>query len=278
MSLARPGVFRVSGTIAADAGPTLRVGEIPDPAAFARTAFIQQLRRAGVRVDAKTTGANPVRLLPGRGAYPRRRRVALHVSAKLRQFTRVVLRTSHNPGADLMACLNAVAVHSRDCQDGLVAETRYAVGLGVDPGSVFIFDGAGSDERDHVTPAAMTSFYRAIWRARPHGRPPRPARNISTAFRDSLAVLGRNGDLATSERNSPAAGHISAKTGTRVNPTPAQTLILTARTFIGYAQARSGRQILVAVFAGGVPLTSVEAIFDIAADGEAIAAAMQQSY
>jgi D-alanyl-D-alanine carboxypeptidase/D-alanyl-D-alanine-endopeptidase (penicillin-binding protein 4) len=188
------------------------------------------------------------------------------------------MNTSHNPGADLMACLNALAIHSRNCEDGLVAETRYARSLGVDPGSLFIFDGAGSDERDHVTPQAMTTFYRAIQHARPLGRPPRPARSIASAFRDSLAVQGRDGDLATSERRSPAAGHIRAKTGTRVNVTRAGTAILTARTFVGYAQARSGRQIVLAVFAGGVPITSAPEIFDIASDGEVIAAAMQQGY
>jgi D-alanyl-D-alanine carboxypeptidase/D-alanyl-D-alanine-endopeptidase (penicillin-binding protein 4) len=53
----KPNIFQVSGTIAADAGPTLRIGQIPNPASFARTAFIEALQRAGVTVTAPPTGA-----------------------------------------------------------------------------------------------------------------------------------------------------------------------------------------------------------------------------
>jgi len=44
-----------------------------------------------------------------------------------------------------------VAAGSRDCDAGLAAETEYFTSLGVSPDSVFIFDGAGSDERDRAT-------------------------------------------------------------------------------------------------------------------------------
>ena len=76
----KPNVFEVSGTIAADAGPTLRVGEIPNPASFARTAFIEALQRAGVKVTASATGPNPVDRLPAKSSFPADQRVAEHVS------------------------------------------------------------------------------------------------------------------------------------------------------------------------------------------------------
>ncbi|MGH8531285.1 MAG: D-alanyl-D-alanine carboxypeptidase [Gammaproteobacteria bacterium] len=56
----KPGVFRVHGQIAAGHGPALRVGEIADPAAFARIAFIEALERAGVRVRAGGQGSQSV--------------------------------------------------------------------------------------------------------------------------------------------------------------------------------------------------------------------------
>ena len=71
VSQPKPNVFQVSGTIAADAGPTLRIGEIPNPASFARTAFIEALQRAGVDGHrAAPTGANPVDRLPAEGLVP----------------------------------------------------------------------------------------------------------------------------------------------------------------------------------------------------------------
>jgi serine-type D-Ala-D-Ala carboxypeptidase/endopeptidase (penicillin-binding protein 4) len=69
VSQPQPNGFLVSGTIAADAGPTLRVGEIPAPAAVARTAFIEALERAGVDVPAQPTGPNPTRRLPAAGSF-----------------------------------------------------------------------------------------------------------------------------------------------------------------------------------------------------------------
>jgi len=62
-----PGRIVVTGTIAAGQAPRLVVQEITDPSAFARTAFIEALQRAGVTVTAAPTGPNPTSLLPPTG-------------------------------------------------------------------------------------------------------------------------------------------------------------------------------------------------------------------
>jgi D-alanyl-D-alanine carboxypeptidase/D-alanyl-D-alanine-endopeptidase (penicillin-binding protein 4) len=265
VSRPRPGVFRVTGQIAADAGPTLRVGEIPNPASFARTAFVEALRLAGVRVQASSTGPNPAGKLPPRGYWGRR--VAEHVSGRLAELTKVILKTSHNPGADLMACLNAVAARSRDCEAGLVAQADYVRRLGVPPDSVFLFDGAGSDERDRATGAAMTAFLRAV------GRQP-----IGPAFEESLSILGVDGDIAQLGAGTPSAGKVRAKTGTRAGVTPAGQGLLTARTFVAYVDARSGRQLVISVMVRDVPFASAQEIFAVIEDNADIAVAMQQAY
>ena len=43
----RPGVVRISGQIAAESEPIVSSWQIPDPAAFARTPFIEALERGG---------------------------------------------------------------------------------------------------------------------------------------------------------------------------------------------------------------------------------------
>jgi D-alanyl-D-alanine carboxypeptidase/D-alanyl-D-alanine-endopeptidase (penicillin-binding protein 4) len=53
------GVITVTGTIAADAAPYLQVVPIAQPAAFARTALIEALGRAGVNVSVDAVGPNP---------------------------------------------------------------------------------------------------------------------------------------------------------------------------------------------------------------------------
>jgi D-alanyl-D-alanine carboxypeptidase/D-alanyl-D-alanine-endopeptidase (penicillin-binding protein 4) len=44
--------MRISGQIAAGSDPAVRAGEVKNPAAFARTTFIEALERAGVEVSA----------------------------------------------------------------------------------------------------------------------------------------------------------------------------------------------------------------------------------
>lgn len=133
------------------------MGEIKDPAAFARTAFIEALERAGIIVSARATGSNPSHLLPSRGSYREAERVAEHVSAPLKVFTRVILNVSHNPGADLMACLSAVKAGSRNCADGLQQAFEVFTGLGIsaDCFSLGVLEVSGTEAQTQVNlPAA----------------------------------------------------------------------------------------------------------------------------
>lgn len=68
----------LSGTIAADAKPLLRTSPITDPNTFGRTALIEALARAGVRVTADASGPNPAARLPR--SYDGRPRVAAYTS------------------------------------------------------------------------------------------------------------------------------------------------------------------------------------------------------
>jgi D-alanyl-D-alanine carboxypeptidase/D-alanyl-D-alanine-endopeptidase (penicillin-binding protein 4) len=273
VSQPQPNVFLVSGTIAADAGPTLRVGEIPDPAAFARTAFIEALQRAGVDVKAKTTGANPTERLPAEGSYQPAQRTAEYVSGELSGMVKVILKTSHNPGADLMACLDAVASGSKDCVDGLVTEQQYVSGdpkkggLGVDPTSFFIFDGAGSDDRDRSAGSAMTHFLRAV-----------DAQPYAAAFEDALSILGVDGDIANDGLGTQAVGHVHAKTGTRAGVEPAGLGLLNARTMVGYIDAASGRHLVFSIMLRDVPFQSLDDVLEVIVDVANISVAMYEAY
>jgi D-alanyl-D-alanine carboxypeptidase/D-alanyl-D-alanine-endopeptidase (penicillin-binding protein 4) len=263
---AEAGVFVASGQIAVDAAPLFRTADIPDPVVFARSAFLQALQRAGVDVPAAPAGPNPVERLPPEGSYPADAQLGEHVSAPLAEFTKIVLKTSHNSGANLMACLNAVAVGSKDCPAGLTAAATYAASLGVTDAEAFILDGAGGN--GYVTPLAMARLYAAL-QDQPSG----------DAFRDSLAVLGTDGDLANQGAGTPAAGRIAAKTGTRGDTTPSGVGILYARTLVGYAEAASGRRIVMAVFmGGGARFVALEDLVAVLNDNTALVVAVQQAF
>ncbi len=239
-----PGVVQITGQIAADAKPILSTSFITDPAGFARTAFIEALRRAGVTVSATTTGPNPAKLLPSIASYGHRRTIAEHVSPPLSEFVKVILKVSYNRGADDMVCLVAVKAGSRDCVDGLARELQIITALGVNQNSTIVQDGAGSDDSSRTAPADQTTFLRNLV-GQPWGH----------FVRDGMSVLGVDGTQATNQVGTPAAGRVRVKDGSRVAGTPAGQVYLPAKTQVGYIDAKSGRRLVYAVFVNDVPTT-----------------------
>ncbi|HET7092923.1 MAG TPA: D-alanyl-D-alanine carboxypeptidase, partial [Thermomicrobiales bacterium] len=82
---------------------------IEDPAAFARTAFIEALQRAGVTVAAAPVAPNPAAKLPAPDSYAADARVAQFVSPPYAAYARLILKVSLNLGANLSLMLFALA-------------------------------------------------------------------------------------------------------------------------------------------------------------------------
>jgi D-alanyl-D-alanine carboxypeptidase/D-alanyl-D-alanine-endopeptidase (penicillin-binding protein 4) len=254
----RPGVVRVSGTIAAGSGSTVRSFLVEDPQAFARTAFIEALERAGVRIGAPATGGNPIRKLPRARAYPPGTRLGQWVSPALNQYVKVVLRTSYNRGADVLACLVGARFGLRDCEAGLARATEIVQRLGVPALQFNHFDGAGSDDRNRDTPDALNTLNR-VAAAQPWG----------ALYRADLPRLGvpGGGDIATFGVTSPARGKLQAKTGTRAGSAPGSpAALLGARGLSGYLTGASGREYLITVILANAPITGVDDIIAVIED------------
>jgi D-alanyl-D-alanine carboxypeptidase/D-alanyl-D-alanine-endopeptidase (penicillin-binding protein 4) len=237
----------VTGQIAAGSVPTLKVWEVADPAAFARTAFIEALARSGVTVSAPATGPNPFTLLPAKRAYLRDDLIGEHVSLPLAQYARLILKTSYNRGADMMACLAAVKLGSRNCERGMAAEVQTATGLGVRRTEAIPLDGAGSNDQGRSTPTAFTTLLRGI-RSTPYG----------TAFVNALPILGRDGTLANVLNHSDVAGHAQIKTGNRVVDNKADQTNVLGNSLAGYVQTSHGRHLVLAIIVGNVPIGTFE--------------------
>ncbi len=248
----RPGVVRVQGTIEAGSGSTVRTFLVTDAQAFARTAFIQALERAGVAIDAETTGDNPTGELPRSRTYPASARVGEWVSPRFNEYVKVVNKVSYNRGADLLACLVGARVGIRDCEAGLGRSAEIVQGFGV-PGAGFNnFDGAGSDDRAKHVPTTLNALNKAAT-SQPWG----------ALYRQDLPQLGvpGGGDIATFGQNSPVRGKLQAKTGTRGGGAPgAPSGLLITRGLSGYLTGASGREYLITVIVNNVALTSFDTI------------------
>ncbi|MFJ9417652.1 D-alanyl-D-alanine carboxypeptidase/D-alanyl-D-alanine-endopeptidase [Streptomyces sp. NPDC101227] len=259
--------IRLSGTIAADARPVLRTADVKDPNAFGRTALIEALRRAGVEVRASTTGPNPVGQLPD--SYAGSPAVARYASPSYAKYAELILKVSHNLGANLGICLMATHSGSSQCADGFPVLAKFLNGAKVDRKAVQLADGRGGNPVDRATPRALAEIL-TYWQRTPDAE----------RFRRSLPILGIDGTLADSCRHCPARGKVFAKTGTVAGGDALNDrLAVGAETAAGYLETRKGN---FAVFFAGVngasaPGTGIKGVLNIGNDVADVAASLQQS-
>jgi serine-type D-Ala-D-Ala carboxypeptidase/endopeptidase (penicillin-binding protein 4) len=254
----------VSGTIAAGSQPQLRVAQVEDASAFGRTAFIEALGRAGVTVDAPTGGPNPVDQAPG--SYASAQPVASYVSPVFAEYAKLILKVSHNLGANLTLCLMAVHAGSTDCMAGFPAEKAFLQRAGVDTDAVSFSDGRGGTPEDRVTPRAVTQILE-YWLGTPD----------ADRFRTSLPVLGVDGSLGEFCTSCPAQGKVFAKTGTVAGLDDLnQRLQIGAMTLGGYLEAGEGRYEVFYVGVTGATATTIEELVDVLRDVADIGAFMQE--
>ncbi|MFD5393596.1 D-alanyl-D-alanine carboxypeptidase/D-alanyl-D-alanine-endopeptidase [Streptomyces sp. NPDC127097] len=258
--------IQLSGTIAADSAPVLRVSAVKDPNAFGRTALIEALQRAGVEVRAKAVGRNPVRRLPR--SYEGAPTVARYTSPVYAQYAKLILKVSHNLGANLGICLMATSTGSTNCDDGFPVLATFLDRAQVDRKAVQLADGRGGNPADRTTPRAMAQIL-TYWQRTPEAR----------RFRTSLPILGVDGTLADSCRSCPSRGKVFAKTGTAAGGDLLNDrLAVGAETTAGYLETRKGH---FDVFFAGVngaatPTADITGVLTIANDVADVAAHLQQ--
>ena len=216
----------VSGTIEAGSAEVLNVYNVPDPAAYARTLFIEALRRAGVTVTADPLATPDQSALPDKSSYTDANRVASIQSPPYSQQAQLILKISHTLGARLALCLTAVQLGSTDCTDGYKAIAEHMKSAGIDPTTTWF------PRTDEATTAA--SIVKWIgWMSDTFG-----TENVEQL----LPTLGVDGSLGLAGTDSPAKGKIWAKTGTKGGGDLATgRLLMFDQALAGYMQGADGR-------------------------------------
>lgn len=227
----------VTGGVPAGTAPVLHAYPVPSPSRFAAVAFAEALAAAGVALPAgRRAPAAPTDLAPFQAE---RFTVAEHQSAPATEMIKVILKVSQNVHASSLPPLLA-ALRGGPGRTGFDLEREWLQRAGLDTRGAQQGDGAGGDA--HFTPAFMVDFLRMMGT-----RPDFPA------FRAALPVLGRDGTLYDIQRDSPAAGHVAAKTGTYAVDDPLNRLLLvTGKGLAGYATTRSGRELVLCIYVNNV--------------------------
>ncbi|WIX90359.1 D-alanyl-D-alanine carboxypeptidase/D-alanyl-D-alanine-endopeptidase [Amycolatopsis sp. DG1A-15b] len=178
-------VVRLTGDIQAGGQPVACPYFVPDPVRFAEIAFVQALTEAGVDIANERTGDGSRRLL------------AEHVSPPLAEQAKVMLKLSSNVHTVYFPYLVG-AIAGRDADNAEAAGARLQAAL---------FERAGLEPVDPTSGTFSPDFFVQFLRHMARQR-------YFTAYRDAMAILGRDGTLTDTTPGSPAAGRTFAKTGT----------------------------------------------------------------
>jgi D-alanyl-D-alanine carboxypeptidase len=107
--------------------PLVQTARIVEPTNYARTVLIEELQKAGIRIDARLTAENPVQLLPPKGSYSPRLKVAELKGLPYAEDAKFALKVSYNIGADTSLMLFGLTQGVDNLSDALEVERRRAV-------------------------------------------------------------------------------------------------------------------------------------------------------
>jgi serine-type D-Ala-D-Ala carboxypeptidase/endopeptidase (penicillin-binding protein 4) len=207
-------LIRVSGAMPVDAQPRKLTIAIEEPGEYAATLLARLLDARGVKVDGHTRARHAQD--PSLSGVPvmAQNILAEHVSVTLADDVRLTNKNSENLHAELMLLLSgrekaggnnegAASDSPISYEDALKFESVFFRSAGIADGDVALNDGSGLSRKDLVTPRAVVQMLRYA-----SGQP------WGELYRSSLPVAGEDGTLSERMKNTPAAGRVSAKTGT----------------------------------------------------------------
>ena len=257
----------ITGNLALGAGSAMAAYPVPEPSRYAATVLMEALREKGVRcaiagpgdrTDFKMLSAN----------YKQDKLVAEHVSPPLREEVKITLKVSQNLHASMTPfVLGALVAHrtAQIDQGGFDLENEFLTKGGLDLRGAAQSDGAGGNAC--YSPDFMVHYLLYMSKQKDFGD-----------FYRALPILGKDGTLFKIQVNSPAAGHVHAKTGTfGVYDALNKNLMVTGKGLAGYMETASGQHLVLAVYANmvAVPMDDPEATQKIVGEalGEIAAAA-----
>ncbi len=225
-------VLSIRGSVPRASQPVLVLAPVVDVERFARELFRDALRRAAVAlapaaVPARGTGDETV--------------VASLESPPLEELLDVTLKVSSNPWT-----LHLVEAAAARRHVGPMQLLREIVS---EPAQFVLRDVTGEDTGNLVTPLAMARAATALFNG-PSGQ----------VFARHLPRLGREGTLAgVLDSNSTMFDRAQGKSGTLLTYDLLNgRLVLLSKGFLGFGTAASGREVVIAAYASGIPLVFVE--------------------
>jgi D-alanyl-D-alanine carboxypeptidase/D-alanyl-D-alanine-endopeptidase (penicillin-binding protein 4) len=245
----------------------LKVFALEDPATFARTAFIEALGRAGVAVSSDPVAVNSTSTLADTQTVDALPSVAEFESLPLAEQATYIMKISYNRGAQTYVCLLAAEAGADDCSTGISEVGRIWADAGLDIEGAALVDGSGLNG-NFVTPDNAVAI-QTIMAERPDAE----------EWKETMPILGVDGSLAEVQAESPAAGHVFAKTGTLVGGDELNGRFrLNTKALGGVMETKSGRDLAFIIIMNQGFTSDIDGVFTANDDVGAVAASLQQQY
>jgi serine-type D-Ala-D-Ala carboxypeptidase/endopeptidase (penicillin-binding protein 4) len=208
----------IKGTMPAKSAPRKLILAVEEPAQHGAAVLKRLLEDRGIRVDGIARARHEAKTKEDPTV------LAEHVSVPLSDAVKLINKISQNLHTEIL--LRTVArqngMWATDDDLMKVPQDFYA-SAGIDPDDVVQSDASGLSRHDLVTPRAivalLTFAQKQPW---------------FETYLNSLPVAGVDGTLEDRMKNTQAAGHIHAKTGSVVH----------VRTLSGFADTPSGRRLI----------------------------------
>jgi PBP4 family serine-type D-alanyl-D-alanine carboxypeptidase len=258
----------LTGSIALGAKPTLNSYAVPEPSRFAATVLFEALEEQGI-TSTLPPPSQSIGFKAFAANYTPDDIVAEHVSPPFKEEVKITLKVSQNLHASSIPfILGAVLAHKEKDIDqaGFDLENKFLTKAGLDLGGAAQSDGAGGNA--YFTPDFMVHYL--LFMSHQKDFPD---------FYSALPILGRDGTLFKIQVNSPAAGHVHAKTGTYdIYDALNRNLLVTGKGLAGYMDTSSGQHLVLALYVNNVsvPMNDPEATQKIA--GEALGEIASAAY
>ncbi|HZS95957.1 MAG TPA: D-alanyl-D-alanine carboxypeptidase/D-alanyl-D-alanine-endopeptidase [Terriglobales bacterium] len=257
----------VTGTLPPGKGSGMMAYPVPEPSRFAATVLAEALKEKGVDISAPA-GEKAPDFKALAASYLSENLIAEHISPPLKEEVKITLKLSQNLHASMGPFLLGALLAHKDKeidQAGFDLEREFLKKGDLDLTAAAQSDGAGGNA--FFTPDFMIHYLKFM-----------SAQKDFTDFRRGLPILGRDGTLSHIQVNSPAAGHVYAKTGTNGGYDALnKKMMVTGKGLVGYMETASGEHLALAGFINmvSVSLEDPEAAQKIAGEalGEIAAAA-----
>lgn len=253
----------LKGTIPLGQKNLVRTFSIQDANQFVRNAFIQVLRKQGIIVKLKEGGK-----LPPQANLKDLQPIAVLTSPPLTEYAKLILKVSHNLGADLAPLLLAAHKGETTFDEGMLLLGKFLTEeVGLDKNSFVFIDGAGGDS-NRITPKAIIQLLEYMQKQ---------PKDAFQKFMWALPILGVDGSLADFGKSTQAMGKVFAKTGTGVSFNLAtQQFFLTTQTLGGYIKGQNGHLILFVIAVGNATMPKIIDVFPIFEDQSIISSILAE--